>query len=152
MITEKKAMEEEQTTVVDDATQAQSIASSPVQRKLTKKQREFIKEYKANPLESTTSIVKRIYDVKNDKVASVIGTENLSKPSIVSHLSKYSDDIEDTIGTVAKELVQSDKIENKKEGLLNMRWIHDKVHGKATQRTEVTTQGITITVDLSSSL
>ena len=134
-----------------DATKPSANASSQVQR-LTTKQKRFIKGIIDNPKASATEIASEVYNTKNRNVASAIASENLSKPMIASELAKHSKEIEQVITDKTYELVHSDKLEAQKEGLLNARWIHDKIHGKATQRTEVTTQGITINVDLSSSI
>ena len=129
------------------------VGTSQVQRRpLTRKQKEFVKQIILNPKESTTEIASRVYDVANRNVAGSIAVENMQKPAIVSELAKHSKEIEETIQDVARELIHTDKLEHKKEGLLNYRWMHDKIHGKATQKTEVTTNGVTINIDLSSSL
>lgn len=119
--------------------------------KLTRKQTAFVQKLIDNPKMSATQAVRETYNVTTNRSAEVTASENLRKPEIVSTLNRYSKTIEDIITSKAVELSSSDKIEEVKEGLLNSRWIHDKIHGKATQRVETQNTSLNINIDLSDS-
>ncbi len=55
-------------------------------KRLTKKQRGFLKDYEATG--NATEAAMRNYDVKSRDVANAIGAENLAKPSITAVLEK----------------------------------------------------------------
>lgn len=118
------------------------------ERKLTRKQQAFVKQLIDNPKMSATQAVKNTYNVKNDNSANQLASENLTKPMIVSELNRHSRTIEEVISRKALELSESDKLEEVKEGLLNSRWIHDKIYGKATQKVETLSTGINININL----
>lgn len=118
--------------------------------KLTRKQTAFVQKLIDNPKMSATEAVRQTYNVTTNRSAEVTASENLRKPEIVSTLNRYSNTIEDIISSKAIELSSSDKLEEVKEGLLNSRWIHDKIHGKATQKVETQNTSVNISIDLSS--
>lgn len=65
--------------------------------KLRKKQREFVKHYVENGENGTKAVIDAGYDVKSEKVAQVIGSENLSKPMIVEAIEAKKKTIADSI-------------------------------------------------------
>lgn len=115
-------------------------------KQLTKKQANFVKELLSDKKVSATEAARRSYNVTSDNSASLIASENLRKPQILAHLSANSERAEAKI----VELMSSAKKEEVQ--LQSAKDILDRVHGKATQRTEVTTTGVTLTIDLTSSL
>jgi hypothetical protein len=117
-------------------------------KKLTRKQQAFVKGMLDNPKASATEIASRVYDVNNRNTARVIATENLAKPAIQSELAKHSEEIEELIARKTRELGNSDKLDAVKEGLLNARWMHDKVHGKATQKVVTENSSVSIVVSM----
>lgn len=64
--------------------------------KLTKKEREFAKNYALSE-NGTESIIKAKYKVKNRKVAGVIAVQNLAKPSIVEKIEMERKSLADSI-------------------------------------------------------
>lgn len=114
--------------------------------KLTRKQKAFVDVLIAEPKLSATKAVLKTYNVNNAKTASVVATENLAKPSVLAHLSANSERAEAKI----VELMSSAKKEEVQ--LQSAKDILDRVHGKATQRIEQTTTGVTLTIDLTSAL
>ena len=130
----------------------QRSAPSQVQRPLTRKQKAFVKYLIENPKDSASKAIENTYNVKDSSVARSMGSENLAKPSIQSELAKHGKEIEQIITDNAKVLSNDDRLDHKREGLLNARWIHDKIHGKAKQITELTSTGVVISVDLTSAL
>lgn len=121
-------------------------------RPLTRKQQAFVKHLIEHPKQSATKAVLATYDVNNALTAKSIATENLSKPAIVSELAKYNNLIENTLINTINDYSNSSKLGERTLAVETSKYIHDKIHGKATQRTEVTTQGITLNIDLTSSL
>ena len=55
-------------------------------RKLTHKQRGFVKEYVKG--KSGTKAALAVYDTKNENVAAIIASENLGKPQIIDAINK----------------------------------------------------------------
>lgn len=85
--------------------------------KLTKKQRAFIKEYKANGGNSTQAAIKAGY---SEKTAYSIGSENLTKPEIKEALAehekkmqeKYEYTIEKMVQELDEEKINADSVGN----------------------------------------
>lgn len=117
-------------------------------KKLTRKQQAFVKELVENPKISATEAAARTYDVSTRRVAEVIAHENMMKPEIKSELAKHSVAIEEIIAKKTYELTSSDKLDAVKEGLLNARWMHDKVHGRATQKVETQNTSINLVISM----
>lgn len=115
---------------------------------LTRKQSAFVKHLIEHPKDSSTEAVMQTYDVKSRQTAESIAYENLRKPEIVTELAKYNSNIEQIIVDKTFKLSSSEKLEEVKEGLLNARWMHDKINGKAKQLTEVTSTKLSINIDL----
>jgi phage terminase small subunit len=113
--------------------------------KLTRKQQAFVNELITNPKQSATQAVLKTYNVKSSDVARAVGSENLAKPSIMQHLVANSSRAE----SVIVDLLEDKKSEVR---LASAKDILDRVHGKATQRIEQTTTGVTLTIDLTSAL
>ena len=110
-------------------------------KQLTKKQANFVKELLENPKISATEAAARAYNVSTREVASAVATENLRKPLILAHLQANSERAEAKI----VELLESKKPEIQ---LASAKDILDRVHGKATQKVEQTTTGVTLNIDL----
>jgi phage terminase small subunit len=112
--------------------------------KLTRKQRAFVNELKKNPKQSATKAVQKTYDVSNYNTARAIASENLAKPAIISHLNNYNELIESTITNAITEYSTSSDIKERTLAVDTSKWVHDKLHGKAIQRTENTNLNINI--------
>jgi hypothetical protein len=129
---------------------------------LTNKQKAFVQELVKNPKQSATQAAIKTYGngetTITEGTAQQIAHDNLMKPNIQMELAKYSNDAELTVFNLMK---QSERYADNpdKEGaahasvaLSAAKDILDRVHGKAMQRTEVTTTGVTLTIDLTSAL
>lgn len=122
--------------------------------KLTRKQKAFADELLQNPKRSATQAVMNTYDVQKRRTAEVIASENLRKPEIMKYLHDNAGEAESTVITVmnySKELGRT----GDKSGaayasvaLASAKEILDRVHGKATQRTEVTSKKVSVHIDL----
>lgn len=94
---------------------------------------------------NATQAYKEVHPDSTDVTARTNAYKLLQKPSAQIYLQKHIDKATHTI----VELLNSDKDDIKLRSATD---ILDRTHGKATQRTEVTTQGITLNIDLTSSL
>ena len=127
-----------------------TITATPVKAfskklpKLTKKQTVFVKQILENPKHSATEAAVIAYDVKNRNVARVIATENLAKPAIISHLDNAKDLVEDVIQSNITTFRESSTPWERQLSNDNAKWVHDKIFGKATQRTESTSVNVNI--------
>lgn len=116
---------------------------------LTRKQEAFVQELLTNPKQSATKAVLKTYNVTSAKSASVVATENLAKPSIISRLGQASDLVESALVNTVKDWGSSDRPREREIALDSAKFIHDKVHGKATQRVEQQTTTVSVAIDLS---
>jgi phage terminase small subunit len=110
-------------------------------KQLTKKQANFVRELIENPKISATEAAARAYNASTREVASAVATENLRKPLIMQHLQANSERAEQVI----VDLLKAEKDEVK---LAASKDILDRVHGKATQKIEQSTTGVTLNIDL----
>lgn len=113
--------------------------------KLTRKQEVFVNALLGDTKVSGAEAARRAYNVTTDNAARAIASENLTKPNVMQHLQANSERAEQVIVS----LLAADKDEVK---LAASRDILDRVHGKATQKIEQTTTGVTLTIDLTSAL
>jgi hypothetical protein len=118
-------------------------------RPLTRKQAAFVKHLVENPKQSATAAAAATYNLKNRKVAGVVANENLKKPSIVSELAKYTNLVENTLVTTVSDWGRSDNSRQREIAQNAAMYVHDKIHGKATQKTEVLSTTLNIGIDLS---
>lgn len=121
-------------------------------RPLTRKQRAFVEELVNNPKQSATQAVLKTYGTPDKPTtyatANDIARTNLQKPSIQTELAKYNNMVENSIITTINRYKDSEQLEEVKEAMQNARWVHDKVHGKATQKLETTSKVLNISIDL----
>lgn len=105
--------------------------------KLTKKQKAFADEYIRDKKASNTEIARRTYNITDNNTAKSIATENLTKPAIQLYINQHVDKAKETVVS----LLDSDKDEIK---LRSAQDILDRTHGKATQKTEVKKQSVSV--------
>lgn len=105
-----------------------------IHKPLTRKQEAFVTELITKPKQSATKAVMNTYNVANAKTASVIATENLAKPNIISRLGDANNMIEQVLMDTVGEYGNSDKIQERSLAVDTSKWIHDKIHGKAMQK------------------
>jgi phage terminase small subunit len=118
--------------------------------KLTRKQKAFADTLLDNPKMSATQAALKTYG-KPDKPATYntardIASENLSKPHIQLYLQNHDYESQSTIVEMMKQR------EDKRLAFDAAKDIQDRVHGRATQRVEQHTEGITLHIDLTQSL
>ncbi len=116
--------------------------------KLTPKQQNFVNHIVNNPKASATEAAAQAYKVSNRNVAKSIAHENLTKPDIVTALAQHNNLVENTIINTIQEYKDSEELPKRVLAVNSSMWVHDKLHGKATQRTESTNVTVNIGLDL----
>lgn len=117
---------------------------------LTRKQKAFADELIANPKQSATKSAQNTYNLKDSKVAAVVASENLRKPNIVAYLEQFDNFAQETIIDVAQNSrTLKDEPAHANIALQASKDILDRLHGKATQRTESTSTVVTLGLNLS---
>ena len=121
---------------------------------MTGKQKAMVVERLKDPKASNAEIIKRAgYRIsgtgnKATNTASQIYLENMRNPEIASQLDNVVDEIETVLINTVRDYAKSEKLGQRILATDTAKWIHDKVRGKATQRTEVSTSTITLSIDL----
>lgn len=105
-----------------------------IHKPLTRKQEAFVTELIKNPKMSATQAVKNTYNVSTNHSAEVMASENLRKPEIISRLGDANNMIEQVLMDTVGEYGNSDKIQERSLAVDTSKWIHDKIHGKAVQK------------------
>lgn len=131
-------------------------------RPLTRKQAAFVKHLIDNPKHSATEAAAQAYSIRSARhTAEVIAQENLRKPAIMLELAKHSGNAELVLirAMEAEKKIYKFNPETKSNEYMGSDPDHairikaadsvlDRVHGKATQRTESVSTGVTINIDL----
>jgi hypothetical protein len=117
---------------------------------LTRKQKAYADYKLSHPKESNTKAALETYNTQDRTTASAIAAGNEKNQAVKSYLLKHSKRIEDLITDKTYELTSKDDLNSVVEGLKNARWMHDKIHGKATQKTELTVKTVELALDLTS--
>jgi phage terminase small subunit len=108
---------------------------------MTTKQKIFVKEYVETKGNGTKAAL-IAYDTKDYQTAATISNENLKKPEIISALQLHNELIESTLIGTVKQYGRSKKLGERSLAVDTAKYIHDKIHGKATQRTESTSNSL----------
>lgn len=120
------------------------MVKKDTKKKLTRKQQAFVNELIKNPKQSATEAVRKTMNVTTVSSATSRANELMTNPDIRSYLAEHSTNIEETLTKNFYNLANSDNLEEIKEGNRVGMWIHDKIHGKATQKTENTSVKLSI--------
>lgn len=124
--------------------------------KLTRKQKVFVQYIVDNPKEPLKNAAKAAYNVRTERSSEVMASENMTKPEILAELSKYSNDAELALVEVLKTAVEFSKLGNTAgasygaTAITAANSVLDRLHGKATQRVEMTKKSVTLNIDLTS--
>ena len=125
----------------------QQTKQSAKLRPLTKKEKAFADHLINNPKESGTEAAMQTYNARNRKTASVIATENLAKPSVKTYLAKHNDRVEQVLFNTVDQWGEHEKPRQREIAMDTAKYIHDKIHGKATQKVETTGVHISMQID-----
>lgn len=124
-------------------------------RPLTKKQAAFVKELIDNPKQSATQAVLKTYGRPDKPIkyntARALASENLAKPAIRTKLAQYNDMVESTLLQTVQDWGQHDKPRQREIAQNAAMYIHDKVHGKATQKVETKSEQVSININMTAS-
>lgn len=107
--------------------------------KLTRKQKAWSDTYLEQPKAPLTDIARQTYNVTDAKVAHDISRQNLENPRIIQYIEEHQQLARDKI----VNLVSSN---NERIALDASKDILDRTQGKATQRTEVKSTRINISL------
>jgi len=120
---------------------------------LTRKQRELVKVYTSNPTMTKTEAFKQVYNTSTTNKNSLYSQASkvFSKPQVMSQLAKHTALIEDTLIGTVQEWGSHEKPRQREIAIDTAKFVHDKIHGRATQRIEQQSTGITFKIDLTSS-
>ncbi len=127
-------------------------------KKLTRKQLEFVRYLLSNPKASATQAVIHAYDPMKYDTAKAMASENLAKPYILNVLRDASEEAESTITSVMR-LSEKFAHGGGKDGAAYAsvakgaaEAVLDRVHGKPTQRIEQSTSVVAINIDLTAAV
>jgi hypothetical protein len=126
-----------------EQTRKQEKAKAPKARKLTEKQRAYVRMRLDNPKMTKTRAAMSVYNASSPQSANAIATSLEKKPQIQSALMAYSDLAESTIVGAIQEYRDSDKQWQRTLAVESSKWVHDKVHGKAVQQVNNINQNFT---------
>lgn len=132
----------------------QGIVKPRPVRPMTRKEAAFTRELIQNPKQSATQAALKTYDTDNPVTAASIAHENLRKPQVMAELAKHSGTAEITLIEVmekSRERMQEDKpraVDWANTARQTADSILDRLHGKATIKTESTSLAVTLAIDL----
>ena len=116
--------------------------------KLTRKQKALADKVIANPKASATSLVKEVYNVAPHNADS-LASQVLRKPQVLAYLEKHSDLAEKTIvGVLRNSRKRKGDMTAQRLAKDSAEAILDRVHGKPTQRTELSGSFLTVSIDM----
>lgn len=120
--------------------------------KLTRKQQHFVDLLLSDKKISATESAMQAYNASNRNTAKSIAQENLTKPAIQSYLAKHSNTVEQVLLNTMTEWQDHEKPRQREIAIDVAKYVHDKIHGKAKQITEVQSSGVTLNIDLTGSV
>lgn len=125
---------------------------------MTGKQQAMVTERLKDPKAPNSTIIKRAgYNLtgtgnRPTNTASQIYLENMRNPEISKALESVVDEVEQVLIDNVREYRDSDKQWQRQLSNDNAKWIREAVRGKAIQQIQTTTTGVTLNLDLTSSL
>ncbi len=118
--------------------------------KLTGKQRAFVNELINNPTGTTRDAYRKAYNTTstNMQVIDSNAYQLKHKPAVAMELAKYSGMYEGVINDTIDEWGHEDNTRKREIATTLAMYAHDKVHGKATQRIQQTSEVVSISINL----
>jgi hypothetical protein len=134
-------------------------AASQVMPKLAYRHKLFADKLLSETDKNPTNIVKEIYGYDKTNVASVQANRLLKKDNIQAYLELHGSKAVEQINDIANEVLRRARVASDRDSaplyniaMTGKKDIADRALGKATQRTEQLTTGVTLHIDLTSSL
>jgi hypothetical protein len=112
-------------------------------RPLTDKERKYVMLRTSNPKMTKVRAVMETYNTKTPTVAGNIAWELEKKPKIQNALLAHSKLAEETIVQAIMDYKESDKQWQRTLAVETSKWVHDKLHGKAVQKSHNVNQNFT---------
>lgn len=129
------------------------VVKGSKEAKLTGKQKAFADELINNPKQSATKAVLKTYNVNNRRTASVVASENLTKPNVLKYLDAHSTEAENVLIEVmgnARRYKTKPAFQRLAKDTADS--ILDRVHGKATTKVESTSINANLNLEASAEL
>lgn len=120
--------------------------------KISRKDKKMVELYLSDPKITKTQAYKMTHNFGEDTKQSSLHTQAsdaFRKPEVKTMLAKYSGLVEDTLINTIDDWGRHDKPRQREIAIDTAKFVHDKIHGKATQRVEQTTTSLEISLDLS---
>ena len=119
-------------------------------RELTRKQKELVRVYTSDPKITKTDAYKQVYNSSTTNKQSLYHQASavFRKPQVQSQLAKYTELVESTLIGTVEDWGRHEKPRQREIAIDTAKFVHDKIHGRATQRIEQQTTGITFKIDL----
>lgn len=129
-----------------------AVKNAKPKYKLTRKQKAFADELINNPKISATQAALKHYGKPGKptsyQTAGQIAEDNLKKPHVVSYLAEKNDLVEEVLINTLTDWGRESNTRKREIAVDVGKYIHDKIHGKATQQIETTNKSVTISIDL----
>lgn len=124
---------------------AEKINKKP---KLSPRQQTFVTELLSNKNTTLTAAAKKAYQSNSDEVAAMTGSRLMSNDKIISALAMHNDLLEGTLLDTVTDWGHESNTRRREIAQNAAMYMHDKVHGKATQRIEQQSVSVDIAIDL----
>lgn len=147
----KEDIESIRTTVIDKPKSKVSV-SVKGNRPLTRKEKAFADKILDDPSKTIKQAYKEVYNVgehTQDKTIRVEATRTLAKPQLKSYLAQYSNLVENTLLNTVVDWGREDNTRKREIANTTAMYIHDKIHGKATQTIQQRSEIVKIAINLS---
>ena len=142
------------TTIQVQQAEASAEAIAIKHKPLTYKQKEFVQQLVENPKQPAYKAAEAAGYTGNNATLRAIASENLTKPNILQELEKHSNTAEIALIKLLNTSLEYSTKGNTAgasytaTGASIANSILDRLHGKATQRLETTSQAVTLNIDL----
>lgn len=126
------------------------MSKKPRHKKLTAKEQKLVELVTDDNGLTNSQAYKLAYNADKMK-ESTINTEvsrTLNKPHVRTELAKHTKLVENTLINVVNDWGNEDDVNKRRLAFDSSRFIHDKIYGKATQRTEVRTEVVSLNLNL----
>jgi hypothetical protein len=78
----------------------------------------------------------------------VQASATLRKPAVISYLANYNDLVENTLINTVNDWGREDNTRKREIAVNTAQFLHDKIHGKSTQKIQQSTEVVQISINL----